>query len=109
MCWQHVQTVRDDTLTELVAEVLGEIVDIGALVRQLLADYPNLAEVAESDVSDRFADHRTESWRAAAGELVHDDIDATDGLADASQHLVNNFAHRGTTNPNRAARDRRPR
>jgi len=78
---KHVETVRDNTLTDLVAVELGRMADMGAVVRQLLADNPNLAEVVESDVRDRFADHRTESWRTAARELVHEDIAAADGLA----------------------------
>ncbi len=84
---EHVQTVRDDTLTGLVDEVLAELVDIGAVVRLLRDENPDLADVDESDVRDRFVDHPTESWRRAAKRLVDDDIDDAD-LADRVRELL---------------------
>jgi hypothetical protein len=90
----HVQTVRDETLTELVAEKLAELVDVDAVVRQLLADNPGLAEVGESDVRDRFGSYPTESWRKAAEQLVDDDIDDA-GLAGRVRELLIEQLRRG--------------
>ena len=79
----HVQEVRDEALTELVWAELADMVDIDAVVRQLVADYPDLADVDEARVRDAFTDDPTRSWRSVAQQLVHEDIDAADGLADA--------------------------
>ena len=59
------------------------MVDIDAVVRQLVADYPDLADVDEARIRDTFTDDPTQSWRSSAEQLVHEDIDAADGLADA--------------------------
>ena len=59
------------------------MVDIDAVKRRLVADHPDLANVDEARVRDTFTAHRTRSWRSSAQQLVHEDIDATDGLADA--------------------------
>ena len=59
------------------------MVDIDAVKRQLIADHPDLADVDEARIRDTFTDDPTRSWRSSAQQLVHEDIDATDGLADA--------------------------
>ena len=38
----NARTIRDEALTELVTEELAGMVDIDALVRQLIADHPDL-------------------------------------------------------------------
>ena len=83
MLAEHVRKVRDDALTDLVKAELARMVDIDAVVRQLIADHPDLADVDEARVRDTFTDHPTRSWRSSAEQLVHEDIDAADGLADA--------------------------
>ena len=89
----HVQTVRDEALTELVATELSRMVDIDAVVRQLIADHPDLAGVDETRVRDTFASDPTLSWRSAAQQLVQEDIDAADGLTGAVRaHLVEQLA-----------------
>jgi hypothetical protein len=59
------------------------MVDIDAVKRRLVADHPALADVDEARIRDTFIDHPTRSWRSSARQLVHKDIDATRGLADA--------------------------
>ena len=61
---EHVQTVRDEALTELVWAEIADMVDIDAVVRQLVADHPDLADVDEARVRDTFTDHPTQSWRS---------------------------------------------
>ena len=58
------------------------MVDIDAVKRRLVVDHPALADVDEARIRDTFTDP-TRSWRSSAQQLVHEDIDATDGLADA--------------------------
>jgi hypothetical protein len=79
----HVDEVRDEALTDLVARELERIVDINVVVRQLVTDYPDLADVDEARIRDTFTDNPTQSWRSSAEQLVAEDIDAIDGLADA--------------------------
>jgi hypothetical protein len=84
----HVDTVLDQVLTELVAAELGNIVDIDAVVNQLLDSHPDLVGVAESHVRGRFTDDPAESWRSAAKHLVNADIDAADGLTETARALL---------------------
>jgi hypothetical protein len=79
----HVEEVRDEMLTSLVARELVGMVDIDGVVRQLVTDYPDLVDVDEARVRDTFTDNPTQSWRSSAQQLVHEDIRAADGLADA--------------------------
>jgi hypothetical protein len=46
-----------------------------------------LADVTEADVRDRFGEHPTESWRAAADQLVEDAADGP-GLGDRVAELI---------------------
>ena len=69
-------------LTDLVTAELERMVDIDAVVRQLIADHLDLAVVDEDRVRANFTDHPTRSWRSAAEQLVSEDIDAVDGLVD---------------------------
>jgi hypothetical protein len=80
---EHVQTVRDEALTEMIWAEIADMVDIDAVVRRLAADHPGLAEVDEARIRDTFTDHPTRSWRSSAQHLVNEDIDATPGVADA--------------------------
>ena len=80
---EHVQKARDEALTDLVTAELERMVDIDEVVRQLIADHPDLAVVDEARVRATFTDHPTRSWRSSAEQLVVEDIDAVDGLADA--------------------------
>ena len=59
------------------------MVDIDDVVRQLVTDHPDLADVDEARIRDTFTDNPTQSWRSSAEQLVAEDIDAADGLADA--------------------------
>ena len=77
------RTVRDEALTEMVWAEIADMVDIDAMVRRLVADHPDLADVDEARIRDTFTDDPTRSWRSSAQQLVNDDIDATPGLADA--------------------------
>jgi len=79
---EHVQKARDDALTDLVKTELARLVDVDAVVDQLLAGRPELAVVDEDRVRANFTDHPTRSWRSAAEQLVSQDIDAVDGLVD---------------------------
>jgi hypothetical protein len=85
---EYVEAARDDVLTKLVAAELGNIVDIDAVVNQLLVSHPGLVDVAESRVRDRFTDAPAESWRLAAKHLVNADIDAADRLTDIARTLL---------------------
>ena len=80
---EHVRNVRDEALTEMVWAEIADTVDIDALVRRLVADHPDLADIDEARIRDTFTDDPTRSWRSSAQQLVNDDIDATPGLADA--------------------------
>jgi hypothetical protein len=80
---EHVQEVRDVALTQLVTRELIRMVDIGAVMRQLLADHPDLIDIDEGRIRDEFTEDPTLSWRSAAQQLVGEDIDAADGLTDA--------------------------
>ena len=82
------QKARDDALTDLVKTELARLVDIDAVVRQLIADHLDLAVVDEDRVRANFTDHPTRSWRSAAEQLVSQDIDAVDGLVDGVDGLV---------------------
>ena len=75
--------IRDGALTELVTEEVAGMVDIDAVVHQLIADHPDLAGVDETRVRDTFTSDPTLSWRSAAQQLVQEDIDAADGLTGA--------------------------
>jgi len=85
---EHVQEARDDALTDLVKTELARLVDVDAVVDQLLADRPELAIVDEDRVRANFTDHPTRSWRSAAEQLVSQDIDAVDGLVDAVREQI---------------------
>jgi hypothetical protein len=85
---EHVQEARDDALTDLVKTELARLVDVDAVVDQLLADRPELAVVDEDRVRANFTDHPTRSWRSAAEQLVSQDIDAVDGLVDAVREQI---------------------
>jgi len=80
---EHVQNARDEALTDLVTTELARLVDTDAVVRRLLDDHPDLGAVDETDVRQRLTDHPTESWRAAAKQLIDEHIDAADDLAAA--------------------------
>jgi len=85
---EHVQEARGDALTDLVKTELARLVDVDAVVDQLLADRPELAVVDEDRVRANFTDHPTRSWRSAAEQLVSQDIDAVDGLVDAVREQI---------------------
>jgi hypothetical protein len=85
---EHVVSVRDGALTELVTDELLNIIDVGALVRQLITDNPGLADITETQVRDRFTNQPAESWRAGVDELVHDTIDTIDGFPDQIRDLL---------------------
>ena len=90
---EHVRSVRDEALTEMVWAEIADMVDVDAVVRRLVADHPGLANVDEARIRDTFTDDPTPSWRSSAQHLVDEDIDATDGLADAARaHLVEQLA-----------------
>ena len=59
------------------------MIDIDGVVRQLVTDNPNLADVDEARVRDTFTDNPTQSWQSSAEQLVAEDIDAADGLSNA--------------------------
>ena len=61
------------------------LVDIDAVVRQLVADHP-VWPTSMRPASATRSPRPDPSWRSSARQLVHEDIDATDGLADASAH-----------------------
>ena len=82
------QEARDDALTDLVKTELARLVDVDAVVDQLLADRPELAVVDEDRVRANFTDQPTRSWRSAAEQLVSQDIDAVDGLVDAVREQI---------------------
>lgn len=88
MLTPHVEEVRDGALTDLVALELERMVDIDAVVRQLVADYPDLVGVDEARIRGTFTDQPTRSWRSSAQQLVHEDIDAADGLAESVRQQV---------------------
>ena len=69
---EHVQTVRDEALTEMVWAEIADMVDIDAVVRQLIADHPDLADVDEARIRDTFTDDPTQSWRSSAQQLVRE-------------------------------------
>lgn len=58
---EHVQKARDEALTGLVTAELEGMVDIDAVVRQLIADHPDLADVDEDRVRETFTDQPTRS------------------------------------------------
>jgi hypothetical protein len=80
---EHVRSVRDEALTDLVWAELERMVDIAAVKRRLVADHPDLADVDEARIRDTFTDDPTQSWRSSAQQLVQKNLDATEGLADA--------------------------
>ena len=80
---EYVRTARDRELDDLVWDEIRQMVDIDGVKRRLIADHPDLIQVDEARIRDTFADDPTQSWRSSAEQLVSDDIDATDGLADA--------------------------
>ena len=82
------QEARGDALTDLVKTELARLVDVDAVVDQLLADRPELVVVDEDRVRANFTDHPTRSWRSAAEQLVSQDIDAVDGLVDAVREQI---------------------
>ena len=75
---EHVRSVRDEALTEMVWAEIADMVDIDALVRRLIADHPDLADIDEARIRDTFTDDPTRSWRSSAQQLVNERIDATD-------------------------------
>ena len=75
-------------LTSLVKRELLGIVDIDAVVRQLVTDYPDLVDVDEARIRDTFTDNPTLSWRSSAQQLVHEDIEAADGLTESVRQQV---------------------
>ncbi len=84
----NVQMDRDEMLTSLVKRELLGIVDIDAVVRQLVTDYPDLVDVDEARIRDTFTDNPTLSWRSSARQLVHEDIEAADGLTESVRQQV---------------------
>lgn len=103
---EHVEEVRDKTLTDLIQAEIERMIDIDAVKDQLIADHPGLVGVVdEARVREWFVkakarddkkkakavedskaevdDDLAASWRSSAEQLVQEDIDATDGLADA--------------------------
>ena len=89
----NARTIRDEALTELVTEELAGMVDIDALVRQLIADHPDLAGVDETRARDMFTSRDPRSWWAVTSQLVRGDISAVDRLADTARaHLVEQLA-----------------
>ena len=85
---EHVQAARDEALTDLVTQELASMVDIDEVVRQLIADRPDLVDVDEARIRDTFTDNPTRSWRSSAGQLVAEDIDAADGLTESVRQQV---------------------
>ena len=79
MLTAHVDSAREDALTDMVTDEINRIVDTDALVHRLLEN-TQFADVAEQQVRERFGEHPAESWRKAAKQLVANDIDGTDGL-----------------------------
>ena len=64
------------------------MVDIDRVVRQLVADYPDLVDVDEARIRDTFTDNPTQSWRSSARQLVYEDIEAADGLTESVRQQV---------------------
>jgi hypothetical protein len=79
---EHVRTVRDEALTEMVWAEIADMIDIDAVVAGLIADHPNLAEVDEERIRATFADEPTLSWRSSAQQLVSERIEDADGLTE---------------------------
>lgn len=79
---ERAQEIRDEVLTDLVTREIQRMIDIGAVIDQLLADHPDLGDVDEERIRDVFADDPTLSWESAAAQLVHDNIDGLDDLVD---------------------------
>ena len=84
----NVQVDRDAMLTDLVKQELLGMVDIDAVVSQLVADYPDLVDVDEARIRDTFTDSPTRSWRSSVRQLVHEDIEAADGLTESVRQQV---------------------
>ena len=84
MCWPCMRvwsaTWRSPRLVE---RELKRMVDIDQVVRQLVAGHPGLADINEAGVRDTFTGNPTQSWRSSSEQLVRENIDAVDGLADA--------------------------
>jgi hypothetical protein len=72
---RHTDGTCDATLTDLVADEINRLIDVDAIVARLREDNPELADVAESDVTAALDVDRTKSWRKAADELVDERID----------------------------------
>ena len=79
---EHVQTVRDEALTEMVWAEIADMVDVDAVVRRLVADHPDLADIDEARIRDTFTDDPTQSWRSSAQHLVNERIEAAPGLTE---------------------------
>jgi hypothetical protein len=84
---RHTETVRDEALTALVNSELAELIDIDAIVEQLIEDNPDLGAVDEPAVRGRFTEHPAESWRHAGARIVTDNIAGAD-LADRARELL---------------------
>ena len=85
----HVHAVRDEALGDLVMAELERMgLDVGAVVRRLIVDNPDLATVDETRVRDGFTNAPTWSWRSLSQQFARDDVDAADGLAEAAHALI---------------------
>jgi len=83
-----VQKARDEALTDLVTADLESMVDIDAVVDQLLADHPEFVIVDEDRVRANFTDYPTRSWRSTAEPLVSQAIDAAGLVAAAREQIA---------------------
>ncbi|MCI4674786.1 ATP-binding protein [Candidatus Mycolicibacterium alkanivorans] len=84
----YVRAVRDETLTELVWAELAGMVDVDAVVRQLIDNHPELADAREARVRESFTGDPYQSWRSATEHLVRDDINAADDLDGSVRALL---------------------
>ena len=85
---EQVQKARDEALTDLVKTELARLVDVDAVVDQLLADHPEFVIVDEDRVRANFTDYPTRSWRSTAEQLVSQAIDAAGLVAAAREQIA---------------------
>ena len=84
----RVARFRDARLADLVWSEMARKFNVAAVVRQLVADHPDLAEVDEARIRDDFTDNPTRSWLTVADQLVDDDIDDAEGITDAIREQI---------------------
>jgi hypothetical protein len=73
----------DDVRHDAVVELVKELMDIDGLAARVMEEYRGFGDIDEEQVRAWLTDNPTESWRAAVGQLVDDDIDTADGLTEA--------------------------